>query len=76
MEARRREQCPDPEQTDVRARWEPEQSERRAGLRAAAVVVVRRHPTMVRALVEGCWAATEEALFHAVEVTPEPAAAG
>ncbi|WP_266328919.1 hypothetical protein [Kitasatospora sp. NBC_00240] len=55
------------------------QRERLAELRAvrdAAVVAVRRHPTMVRALAEGCWAATDVALFHATEPTPEPADAG
>ncbi|MCX5215638.1 hypothetical protein OG689_41525 [Kitasatospora sp. NBC_00240] len=79
VEALRREQYPDPEQTDVRAMWEPEQRERLAELRAArdaAVLAVRRHPTMVRALAEGCWAATDEALFHATEPTPESADAG
>ncbi|GGV47614.1 hypothetical protein GCM10010495_76610 [Kitasatospora herbaricolor] len=79
IEALRREQYPDPEQTDVRARWEPEQRERLTELRAArdaAVLAVRRHPTMVQALAEGCWAATDTALFHATEPTPEPADAG
>ncbi|MFE2914792.1 hypothetical protein [Kitasatospora indigofera] len=79
IEALRREQHPDPKQTDSRAGGEPEQRERLAELRAArddAVVAVRRHPTMVRALAEGCWAATDTALFHATEPTPEPADAG
>ncbi|MFF1874804.1 hypothetical protein [Kitasatospora herbaricolor] len=44
--------------------------------RDAAVVAVRRYPTMVRALAEGCWAATDTALFHAAEPTSEPADAG
>ncbi|WP_329501519.1 hypothetical protein [Kitasatospora herbaricolor] len=79
VEALRREQYPDPEQTDVRAMWEPEQRKRLAELRAArdaAVLAVRRHPTMVRALAEGCWAATDVALFRAAEPAPEPADAG
>ncbi|MFD7989361.1 hypothetical protein ACFV4M_39135 [Kitasatospora indigofera] len=78
VEALRREQYPDPEQTDVRASWEPEQRERLVELRAArdaAVLAVRRHPTMVRALAEGCWAATDTALFHASEPTSEAAEA-
>ncbi|MFE3114202.1 hypothetical protein [Kitasatospora indigofera] len=79
VEVLRREQYSDPEQTDVRAMWEPEQRERLAELRAArdaAVLAVRRHPTMVRALAEGCWAATGIALFHATEPMPELADAG
>jgi hypothetical protein len=75
-EALRREQYPDPEQSGVRGIWEPEQRERLAQLRAArdvAVLAVRHHPTMVRALAEGCWAATDTALLHATEPTPEPA---
>jgi hypothetical protein len=58
--------------------WEPGQRERLAELRAArdvAVLAVRHHPTMVRVLAEGCWAATDTALFHATEATPEPALA-
>ncbi|GGV49922.1 hypothetical protein GCM10010495_79610 [Kitasatospora herbaricolor] len=49
-EALCREQFPDLDRTDVRDRWEPEQRERLAELRAgrdAAVLAVRRHPTMV-----------------------------
>lgn len=68
VDQRRREQYPAPEQLLERARWNPEESDELARLRAArdaAALTVRQHPTLRQALAEGCWPQTWDALQSA-----------